>query len=295
MKRFFPFAIFLSLLCFLTTYICVGQENKKSERQKNFTRDSIPELDLTPDTLEQTSQKKKKVKKRVFYGLKCKKGFTRAGKRQKQVIETFFYLKKPQQPDPYIKDIYVWDIKERKVIEIDELNPADYHKYKILHGPYKKTVGGNTVELGIFYIGTKHARWEKFDKNFVLLDKTRFYKGWQKDAQISYYDAERKKIKEVLPYKFGELNGTYYYFLENGQVFHHGKYKDDKKIGLWVEYYKDKNRRRKEVQYPKGLYIGEQFEPYTLNEWNDKGDPIIKGGKPFDPAKARRKTTRQKK
>jgi antitoxin component YwqK of YwqJK toxin-antitoxin module len=294
-KIFLFLAIILSFLGNEST----AQDDKKSERQKKFTRDSIPELNLTPDTLVQTSRKKKKLKKKVFYGIKTKKGFTKTGRRDKQTIETFFYLKKYQQPDPYIKDIYVWDLKQRKVIEIDEVKESDQNRYKILHGPYKKTVGGNTVELGIFYVGTKHARWEKFGKlgkEFVLTDKSKYDKGWQRDAEITYYDNEMKKVKEVKPYKFGALNGTYYYFLENGHVLVHGKYKDDVKIGLWVEYFKDKDRRQKETQYPKDPYTGDQFAPFVLNEWNDKGNPVIKDGKPFDASKARKgpKTNRKK-
>lgn len=284
--RFFFLLFFTGLLLSSSNAFC--QEDKKSERQKKFTRDSIPELDLAPDTLAQTSKKKKKLKKKVFYGIKCKKGFTKTGRRDKQVIETFFYLKKFQQPDPYIKDIYVWDIRERKVIEIDEFKDTDKNKYKILHGPYKKTAGGKIVELGIFYVGTKHARWEKYGKSSILIDKTKYYKGQQKEAEITYYDQDRKKIKEVLPYKYGSLNGTYYYFLENGQVFLHGKYKDDKKIGTWVEYYKDKDKRRKEVKYPADPYVGEQFEPFTYNEWDEKGTPLIRAGKPFEVKKPKK-------
>ena len=291
------------LLLFLFIALChtksIGQDEKKSDRQKKFTRDSIPELDLSPDTLIPSAKKKKKLKKKVFYGIKTRKGFTKAGRRDKQMIETFFYLKKYQQPDPYIKDIYVWDITKRKVIEIDEITPAEQNKFKILHGPYKKTIGKNIIEQGIYYVGTKHARWEKYGKlgkEYVLTDKTKYDKGWQRDAEITYFDNDRKQVKEVRPFKHGELNGTYYLFNEKGQVLIHGKYKDNVKTGLWVEYYKDKDRRQKEIQYPKDPYVGMQFEPFVVNEWSDNGNPIIKDGKPFDASKAKKgpKTNRRK-
>jgi hypothetical protein len=254
---------------------------------RNFTRDSVPELQFRRDTTKKESKRKQKIKKRIFYGKKCKKGFTKKGRREKQVLETFWYLKKFELPDPYVKDIYVFDIKERKILEKDEISEKDKMRYRILHGPYKRTVGGEPTEMGIFYVGMKHARWEKFTKGFILTDKTKYYRGWQKDAEITYYDNDRKKIKEVLPYKYKSLQGSYYLFSETGQVLVHGKYQDDQKIGKWVDYFAENGRRKKETIYPKDLYKGEQFAPYVLNEWDDVGNPVIKDGKPFDPTKSR--------
>ncbi len=289
MFRFAGILIFLSIIILNSSFA----QDDKSERQKKFTRDSIPELDLTPDSVDQQEQKrKKKLKKKEFYGLKCKKGWTKTGKREKQVIETFFYLKVFKMPDPYIKDLFVYDVKERKIIEVDEIKEEDKNRYKILHGPYKRTVGGNVTETGIFYVGMKHARWEKYGKNLVLLDKSKFYRGWPKDAEISYFDGNHKKVKEVKPFKFGSLNGTYYLFNEEGRVLQHGKYKDNQKIGTWVEYFKDREKRRKEIKYPLDPYTGDQFQPFTLNEWNDQGDPIIRNGEPFNPSKATKKSSR---
>ncbi|HEX8545829.1 MAG TPA: hypothetical protein VF691_02645 [Cytophagaceae bacterium] len=298
MRFTFKYFLILFFACGLFSAETVYSQDKKKEKGKavdvketesQLHRDSIPKLDLTPDSTEEVSKKKDKKKKKVFYGLKCKKGFTKTGKRKKLAIETFYYLKEFKFPDPYVKDIYVFEIKTRKIVEIDELQEKDKNKYKVLHGPYKRTVGDQIVEQGIFYLGMKHGRWEKYGKNFILMDKTKYYKGWQRDAEMTYYDLEKKKIQEVKPYKYGTLNGTYYYFLENGQILQHGKYKDDVKIGLWVEYYKDKARRRKETQYPRDPYVEDQFEPFVLNEWDDEGNPLIKNGKPFDRTKIQKK------
>lgn len=280
--KFLPLFFTLVLLCAVVQNI-LAQDDKRSERQKSFTRDSIPELDLNRDTTKAESKRKQKLKKKIFYGKKCKKGFTKKGKREKQVIETFWYLRKFEMPDPYIKDIYVFDMKDRKILEKDEILETDQSRYKMLHGPYKRTVGKDPVEMGIFYVGMKHGRWEKFGKNFILLDKVRYYRGWQRDAEITYFDNDKKKVREVLPYKYKSLNGVYYLFSETGQVLVHGKYQDDQKIGMWVEYFADNGRRKKETSYPKDLYKGEQFKPIVWNEWDDAGNPIIKGGKPFDP------------
>lgn len=290
----------LSLLFLLVLNNSFSQDTNKEQvkeekpKEKQFYRDTIPTLDLSPDTVQETSKKKKKKKKKVFYGLKCKKGFTKKGRRKKQVIETFFYLKEFKLPDPYIKDLYVWELKTRKVIEIDEIKEEDKNKYKILHGPYKRTLGDEIVEQGIFYVGMKHGRWEKFGKNFVLIDKTKYYKGWQRDAEITYHDPEQKKIKEVKPYKYATLNGTYYLFHENGQILEHGKYKDGVKIGLWVEYFENRNKRRKETLHPRDPYIEDQFEPYVLNEWDNDGNPLIRNGKKFQsPIKNQKRAPRK--
>lgn len=262
-----------------------AQDDKKSERQRRFTRDSIPELELNRDTAKPETKRKQKIKKRIFFGKKCKKGFTKKGKKEKQIIETFWYLKKFELPDPYIKDLYVFDTKERKVLERDEILETDKSRFRILHGPYKRTVGGDPVEMGIFYVGMKHGRWEKFGKGFILTDKIRYYRGWQRDAEITYFDNDRKKVKEVLPYKYKSLQGSYYLFSETGQVLVHGKYQDNQKVGKWVEYFTENGRRKKETSYPKDIYKGEQFVPFVINQWDDNGNPIIKEGKPFDPSK----------
>ena len=76
-------------------------------------------------------------------------------------VEVFYYLKEFQEPSPYIRDIYWYDIKKRK-IEKDRPNRIDPEKALILHGPYKRIVGDEVVEKGIFYMGTKHGRWEEW-------------------------------------------------------------------------------------------------------------------------------------
>src|SRR5690606_24299056 len=103
-------------------------------------------------------------------------------------------------------------------------------------GPYRRMIGGAVVEQGIFYVGTKHGRWEAYSdektETFndqevsynILLEKKKYYKGWTKESRVTYYDAARKKVKEVFPYENGKLHGTYYQFLENGQIFIKGRY-----------------------------------------------------------------------
>lgn len=271
-----------------------------------FVTDTVPDLDLGADSLTIQPQKKKKKKKKVFYGLKCKKGFTRAGYGPKETVETFYYLKEHKDPNPYVPDIYVWDMVAGKVLKINKLDIEAKPHYKVLHGPYKKTVGGDVIETGVFYIGTKHARWEKYAKAktdkvndeeitySVLIDKTKYYKGWPREAKITYYDQERTKVKEVIPYENGVLQGDYYFFLENGQIFEQGEYMEGKKVGLWVEYFKDRYRRRKETQYPKDPHDTET-RPYIKREWDEMNNLIIQDGKKVEIKKNNRPGQKSKK
>ena len=87
--------------------------------------------------------KKKKRKKNVFYGIKTKKGFTRTGFGDDVVIELFYYLKVYEAPDPYVRDIYWYDFKKRKIANSRKIN----EKYAgILHGPYLKMLGVGLTE-----------------------------------------------------------------------------------------------------------------------------------------------------
>src|SRR5690606_37251141 len=117
--------------------------------------------------------------------------------------------------------------------------------------------------------------WERYGKNNILIDKVKYYKGWPKESEITYFDNERTKVKEVKPLINKQLNGTYCLFNEKGWTLVQGKYIDGIKVGIWVEYFTDKNKRRKETQYPASPYKEEQFEPYVLTEWDEAGNLIV--------------------
>lgn len=215
--------------------------------------------------------KKKKRKKNVFYGIKTKKGFARSGFGDDQVIELFYYLKEFQEPDPYVRNTYWYDFKKRKIVNSRNINK----KYAgILHGPYAKMMGNQLIEEGIFYKGTKHGRWMRFNKYDILQEKKKWYKGWPKESKVAYYeDQEARKMREIIPVHYGEKDGEYYAFHENGQIAVIGEYKFDYKIGLWREYYLQRNRRKREVQYPEDPFENE-FTPFITKEWNEDGEVI---------------------
>lgn len=256
------------------------KENKKESGKKETEEGEAltvdPEVDV-PATInleeeeeEEDEEEKKKRKKNVYYGLKTKKGFTKKGFGDREVLTLFHYLKEYQDPNPYIRDVYWYDTESGM---IKKSYNVDKEHARILHGPYKRMLGNQVIEEGIFYIGTKHGRWTEFNKNDILTNKEKYIKGWPKESEISYYDRSSNKIKEVTPVEFGKKEGNYYYFFDNGQVAVLGEYQQGTKVGVWKEYYKGIRKRKKEVQYREDPY-DEDFKPFILREWDKNGKLI---------------------
>jgi antitoxin component YwqK of YwqJK toxin-antitoxin module len=266
------------LIFLLIGSICVlrAQDPEETEEEPfSLTVDYTTPLtiDLEEEEEEVVAPKKKKRKKKVFYGMKTKKGFNRITRGKNVYIEFFYYLKEPAEIDSYVRDIYWFDFKKRKIIKTRKPNL----KYCVmLHGPYRRiNLDDEVLEEGIFYKGMKHGRWvsnEKFYEYYVLKDKAKFIKGWPKESRVAYYDLERTQLKEVIPIEYGEKEGYYFKFHENGQIAAWGEYKFDHKVGIWNEYYNDKRRRRRkrQVQYPDDPF-DENFKPYISKEWDEKG------------------------
>lgn len=217
--------------------------------------------------LEDVKVKKKKRKKRVFYGVKTRKAYTKTGFGDKTTYELFHILKVHQDPDQYVRDIYWYDSRRGSIRTGGKFDP----KYgTILHGPYVKKQGTQVLEEGIFHFGTKHGRWVTLDKNDILLDKTKYYKGWPKESLVKYYGSDRTKFKEVVPVEYGEKEGNYFYFFENGMIAVRGEYKYGQKVGRWMEFHHNSQRRKKIIQYPKNPY-DKDSRPYVWREYNKKG------------------------
>jgi len=259
--------------------ICTfGQETEQAEevepQDQRFTVDTPVNLDFGEEE-EVEQPKKKKVKKKVFYGIKTKKGFTRKGYGNRVTYETFYYLKKPEKPQGFIRDIYWYDFTRKEIRVTQKFDP---NKGVLLHGPYERRQGEIVLEKGIFYKGTKHGRWMKYGRDSVLLDKEKYFRGWPKESLVSYYDpVERKRMKEMLPIEYGEKEGYYYFFHENGMLAVQGEYRWDQRVGDWVEYYPN-GRRKKIVTYPKEAF-DKSVKPYVKAEWNENGREIYRNNK----------------
>jgi antitoxin component YwqK of YwqJK toxin-antitoxin module len=252
---------------------------------EDFTTDSVPTINIKTgkpqDSVEVKKPKPKKKKKKVFYELKCRRGFTKKGVGDKTTIEFFYTLKTWKDPNPYSKEIYVFNYKKATIEKLTGIDPKKKQDYLMLHGPYKKMVGGKIIEEGIFYIGTKHGRWELYDKNFTLLDKTKYYKGWPKESKLTFYDGTQTKLKEVLPYEFNQLSGDYFLFKENGSLLKTGQYKDGLKSGTWVVYFPNIDKVKREVVYPKDP-LRDKKPAYVHREWNENGNLIFQDGKKIE-------------
>lgn len=226
--------------------------------------------------------KKKKPNKRFFMGHKVKRGFAKSGRGSRETVETYSYLPEFVEPDKYAPEKWLLDTKKRDIVK---LRTADPEKHKILHGPYVKRINDEIVEEGFFYLGTKHLRWERYNQNGILLDKEHFEKGFPRDATVSYY-GDTKKLKEIIPYEYGELQGTYYRFYENGEVEWIGQYEKGKKVGVWIKHYDFRHRRHYEYQYPETAYDA-PFEPILIKEYDRHGTAIYEKDK-FDKRAAQR-------
>lgn len=264
----------LILLFSLSIGPLLGQKPEPVTKEGQFTFETdkpftLLELDQKEEPI---VTKKKKPKKKVFYGIKTRKAFTRRGFGDKMVIELFYILKTPDKPTGFARDIFWYDFKRR---ELRKTTPAafDAKKGVLAHGPYKKMVGDVVLEEGIFYKGTKHARWMYYDRQDLVNDKEKYYKGLPKESLITYYDpVERKKIKEVTPIEYGEKEGYYFYFHENGQIAVQGEYHWGQRINEWQENYPN-GKRKKIIAYPKEPY-DKELKPYVKREWDQNGKEL---------------------
>jgi antitoxin component YwqK of YwqJK toxin-antitoxin module len=257
-------------LIFLLAGLSVQAQDDEPKDQR-FTVDTPVSLDFNKEE-EPVAPKKKKIKKKVFYGTKTKKAFTRRGTGTRVTYELFYYLKKPESPKTFVRDIWYFDYDRREIRRTSNFDPK---KGVLLHGPYKRETNGTLVESGIFYKGTKHGRWMTYNRDSTLTDKAKYFRGWPSESTISYYDPlERKKIKEIVPIEFGEKEGFYYMFHENGLVAVTGEYKWNRKVGNWVEYYPN-GKRKKLITYSKDPF-DKEVVPFIKTEWNDKGKEIYR-------------------
>lgn len=212
---------------------------------------------------------KKKPKKNIFLGQPIKKAFVKSGPKGKnQIVEIFYFMKAFQEPNPYAPARYYFSPRQRKIFKASgDLNPATD---KVLHGPYKKLQGGKVIETGYFAVGTRHLRWERTNRDNILLNKTHYEMGFPRDAAVTYYDADQKHVKEVIPYVNGRMEGEYVRFLENGQRDWDGQFENGKKVGEWNKYWGFRNRRHYQYQYAENGYEPEA-EPVLYKQYNRNG------------------------
>ncbi|WAC10986.1 toxin-antitoxin system YwqK family antitoxin [Dyadobacter pollutisoli] len=247
----------------------------KSTSLSTLFGETIPDLGLR--VKEYKSQKKDRKRKkekaklaRVQYeGIPMQSMSVKYGSGDRATVESFHVLKEYKPMDPYVRATETrWYDKKGK--KLSSALVKEKEQALPLHGSYKKYNGENLIEEGYYYMGVKDGRWVKYDTKYNLIDKAIWNRGFPAESRISYYDSAHTQVKEVIPVAFGEVEGEYMQFYKEGQLMTSGKFDGGRKIGRWVEYYQFRRQRKKEIQYPKSGW-DEEFEPFVLREWDDKG------------------------
>ncbi|HEV7379466.1 MAG TPA: hypothetical protein VGN64_06715 [Dyadobacter sp.] len=237
--------------------------------------ETIPDLGLRvkeyKNQKEERKRKKDKTKlARVQYeGIPIQPLSVKFGSGDRANIESFHVLKETAPLDPYVRatETRWYDTKTKR---LSSSLIKDKNKALLLHGSYRKYSGENLIEEGNYYKGTKDGRWVKYDTKFNLIDKSVWHRGFPVDSRITYYDSAHTQVKEVVPVMFGKVEGEFLQYYKEGQLMANGKYENGQKVGRWIEYYQFRRQRKKEIQYPKNSW-DEEFEPFVLREWDDKG------------------------
>lgn len=287
-KYFIPAFIFALFLGCISPKAFAQTPNPKDKRQVLET-DSIPEIDLDTEEDEllgikkkhkKKKRKKKKRDKKRWFGYTTKKTYVRNRKRRLE-LEIVRYLPEwpdmEQDKDKYVQELYYYDAKRRRV-RADKRGKIMARKRKgeklyLLHGLYRKQINKRIRVRGFYFMGMKHNTWETFNRDYILLTKEKYTKGWRKDSKISYYDGNGQKIKEVIPMHHKTKHGMYYFFYDNGRIAIKGEYQYDQKVKRWSYYYKRGNRKKME-QYPTRFYqkqYDDRETPFDLYRWNTRG------------------------
>lgn len=230
--------------------------------------------------------KKKKMPKKMFYGIKTKKAYSKKVFGTGNEVELFYVMKKYEEPTPYVQDIHWYDKRTRKV-RVGEIKERDKPFALLLHGPYEVLRNGEVKEYGQFFKGTKHGRWMQYNgrEDMELISKENYYKGFYKESLISWLDRKRTKVKEVVPIKDGRRHGDYLLFYDDGSLAMKGEYEFGFKVGTWYEYYDGpgtREYRKRRTRYPNSFYDRKEQKPYIDIEYNEDGDVV------YDYDKAKR-------
>lgn len=249
-----------------------GNNISSIDDAKKFATETLPDLGLKISKTFKDVKKELKGLKREFNGkdyegIKVEKQLIRQGSGNSLTFIEFYTLKDFTQPNPYNRHLFWFDHKANRIVEGIG---RDRETNDLMHGPYKKYLGELVVEEGWYYLGTKDGRWESYDKNYNLLNKEYYERGFYRDSEISYYDEKQSKIKEIKPINHGKVTGEYFFFNESGTLAEQGFLDDSIKVSKWIEYYPTGNRRKKETQFGKDCY-DTSFESYTLYEYDEKG------------------------
>ncbi len=251
----------------------VAGKSIKPSDAKDFFTEKLPDLGLKVKELRK-QEKARRLKKKKYHtdyeGLPIVRMTTSTGSGDRITQIEFHVLKEYRQPRTYDGLEVFWYDSRNRIVSKSAIK--DKESAQILHGPYKRYVSGNIVEEGNYYIGTKDGRWETYDADYRLLDKTKWKRGFPSESIVSYYDSAHTKVREVIPIQYGKRKGDYLMFYDGGQLMVKGQYDNDLPVGTWNEYYQYRRQRKKVTRYPRYWY--EDGEGILLSEWDEKGKLI---------------------
>ena len=78
----------------------------------------------------------------------------------------------------------------------------------MMHGPYKKRVGDQIIEEGIFYYGLKHDRWLRYNSSDILQNKEFFSLVFTTNP-LGFFGIQKKKSLKKLFQKDLERSRVY--------------------------------------------------------------------------------------
>lgn len=218
----------------------------------------------------------------AYAGILMEKVTVRKGSDENITAEEFYVLKSFQEPSVYVRDIWWYDEKAKRITNAPLRDKA---YARILHGPYRRSYNGVPQETGFYYVGTKDGRWEKYgrdpDGDAGLQDKQLFERGFPEGSVISYYDAARTKIREVVPVTYGQYSGLYRSFYESGQLREEGVFDDSVRVNRWRQYYEygPGGRTHLEIMFGKDRY--DVRDGVIIREYDNKGKLIYENKEPF--------------
>lgn len=250
-----------------------GNKISSLEDAKKYVNETVPNYGKeVKSRAKKASQDLKKTQAKAFNGKSYKdvavvKTILKRGSGKNLHYREFYVVKESGKPLSY-RRLNTWYDEKKK--QISEALSRDVKTNKLLHGPYREYRGDKLVKDGHYFMGVKDGRWMEYDaKDFTLLVKENYNKGFFADSEISYFEGDSSKIEEVLPKQFGKVTGKYFKFYKDGTLAEEGEYDSGKKIKKWVEYYEGGNRRKKETQHPNSFL--DEDEPFVVMEYDEKG------------------------
>jgi hypothetical protein len=268
---------------FLNGRLSTGLEGKAAEAKK-FKEDSkafIESLGVKDLGKKIVKTAKKKLQPRDEYaGIKTEHKLGNYGSGVRMTVEEVNVVKyvEDEALSPYASEIFIFDPSQSRVVSIPL---KDAKNAQICHGPFKKYVNQKLVEEGFYFMGVKDGRWEAYGPENELENKVYYEKGYTAGSHIVYYDAAKKKIKEVIPRLFGKVCGTYYSFYPSGSLKEDGRMDDSVKVGRWREYHEfgSGGRLKKEWKFAKDKF--DSSEPVLIQERDQQSKVIFQAKEPI--------------